>query len=83
MQQDSIDCAAQAMEKFNIEKDIAACELSAPALDFVAATARGRLGLLLRQRVATAARRALPCRGRSRLDGGQTLRIVEARSRAS
>ena len=26
MQQDSIDCAAQAMEKFNIEKDIAACE---------------------------------------------------------
>ena len=31
MQQDSIDCAAQAREKFNIEKDIAACELSAPA----------------------------------------------------
>jgi hypothetical protein len=81
MQQDSIDCAAQAMEKFNIEKDIAACELSAPALDYVAGTARGRLGLLLRQRVATAARRALPYRGRSRLDGGQTLRIVEPRAR--
>lgn len=26
MQQDAIDCAAQAMEKFNVEKDIAACE---------------------------------------------------------
>jgi dynein light chain LC8-type len=26
MQQDAIDCAAQAMEKFNIEKDIAACK---------------------------------------------------------
>jgi hypothetical protein len=25
MQQDAIDCASQAMEKFNIEKDIAAC----------------------------------------------------------
>jgi hypothetical protein len=25
MQQDCVDCASQAMEKFNIEKDIAAC----------------------------------------------------------
>jgi hypothetical protein len=25
MQQDAVDCASQAMEKFNIEKDIAAC----------------------------------------------------------
>lgn len=26
MQQDAVDCASQAMEKFNVEKDIAACE---------------------------------------------------------
>ena len=26
MQQDAIDMAAQAMDKFNVEKDIAACE---------------------------------------------------------
>lgn len=25
MQQDAVDCATQALEKFNIEKDIAAC----------------------------------------------------------
>jgi hypothetical protein len=26
MQQDAVDCASQAMEKFNLEKDIAACK---------------------------------------------------------
>ena len=28
MQQDAIDCASQAMEKFNIERDLASCECS-------------------------------------------------------
>ena len=30
MQHACIDCAAQAMERFNIEKDIAACAFRAP-----------------------------------------------------